>query len=135
MTHPILFRAKVLRPDPMTSPESGWVEGFYYQDLCNGEMRHFIKNCPCDWEIDPKSLGQATGLLDRKGAMIFEGDIIRQRGYGGMKPCAVKFEAGAFIVGWHGGSSTLTKPMLVQKNGLVIGNIHDNPELLNPTKP
>lgn len=41
MSREILFRAKVLRPDPMTNPESGWVEGFYYQDLCGGEVRPY----------------------------------------------------------------------------------------------
>lgn len=76
MSREILFRAKVLHPDPMTAPESGWVEGFYYQDLVGGEVRHFIKNCPCDWEIDPGTLGQATDVLDVNGNMIFEGDIV-----------------------------------------------------------
>lgn len=46
-------------------------------------------------------------------------------------PEGIKFDSGAFIIGYHSGSSTLVKPMLIQKNGIVIGNIFDNPNLLN----
>lgn len=49
----IRFRAKVLNPDPMTNPDNGYVEGFYYQDLDNGVVKHYIFNCPMKWEVDP----------------------------------------------------------------------------------
>lgn len=52
----IRFRAKVLNYDPETNPENGWVEGFYYQDLDNGQIKHYIFNCPNCWEIDPATL-------------------------------------------------------------------------------
>ena len=82
--------------------------------------------------VDPSSVSQFTGLLDKNGKEIYEGDVVLQRGYSGMRPMAVKFEQGAFIVGWHGGSSTQTRPMLIQKRCEVLGNIHNyNPELLN----
>ena len=50
------FRAKVLNPDPMTNPENGYVEGFYYQDLDNGVVKHYIHNCPMTWEVDPSTV-------------------------------------------------------------------------------
>lgn len=49
----IRFKAKVLNPNPASNPENGWVEGFYYQDLDNGVIKHYIHNCPMIWEVDP----------------------------------------------------------------------------------
>ena len=50
------FKAKVINNDPMTNPENCWVEGFYYQDLDNGVLKHYIFNCPMTWEVDPGTL-------------------------------------------------------------------------------
>jgi hypothetical protein len=52
----IRFKAKVIKNNPMTNPEYGWVEGFYFQDLDNGIMKHYIHECPMTWEIDPATL-------------------------------------------------------------------------------
>jgi hypothetical protein len=50
------FKAKVINNDPLTNPTNGWVEGFYYQDLDNGVLKHYIFNCPNTWEVDPGTL-------------------------------------------------------------------------------
>lgn len=42
--------------DSMTNPENGYVEGFYYQDLDNGVVKHYIFNCPMKWEVDPSTV-------------------------------------------------------------------------------
>lgn len=84
-----------------------------------------------DCAVDPETIGQFTGLRDKDSRPIYEGDIVMQRGYSGVKPMVVRFEHGAFIVGWHGGSSTQTRPMLIQKRCEVIGNVIDTPDLLN----
>lgn len=81
--------------------------------------------------VETNSVGQFTGMLDKNGKEIYEGDVILQQGYSGKKPMLVRFEHGAFIVGWHGGSSTATRPMLIQKRCEVLGNIYDNPELIS----
>ena len=52
----IRFKAKVLVNDLSTNPDNGWVEGFYYQDLDNSEVKHYIFNAPMTWEIDPSTL-------------------------------------------------------------------------------
>lgn len=84
-----------------------------------------------DCTVDKDTIGQFTGLYDKNQEPIFEGDIVLQQGYHGNKtPMVVKFECGAFIVGYHEGSSTKRKPMLLNSKCEVIGNIHDNMDLL-----
>lgn len=52
----IRYRGRVINHDPMTNPENGYVEGFYYQDLDNGVVKHYIFNCPMTWEVDPATV-------------------------------------------------------------------------------
>ena len=52
----IRYRGKVVNHDPMTNPENGYVEGFYFQDLDNGVVKHYIFNCPMTWEVDPSTV-------------------------------------------------------------------------------
>lgn len=52
----IRYRGKVVNHDSMTNPENGYVEGFYYQDLDNGVVKHYIFNCPMTWEVDPATV-------------------------------------------------------------------------------
>lgn len=111
-----------------------WVKGYY---LVNRGLHYIAPDefvnplaKPSDYEVDPDTVGQYTGAKDSKGKEIYEGDIVKHRGYNGMQTSVVKFEAGAFIVGYHDGSSTKRRPMLLQDKVEVIGNIHDNPELL-----
>ena len=52
----IRYRGKVVNHDPMTNPENGYVEGFYYQDLDNCVVKHYIFNCPMKWEVDPTTV-------------------------------------------------------------------------------
>lgn len=81
--------------------------------------------------VNPNTIGQYTCLHDKNNKEIYEGDIVLQQGYNGKKiPMAVRFENGAFIVGYHKGSSTRKTPMLVSCKCEVIGNIYDNPEFL-----
>lgn len=81
--------------------------------------------------VHTNTVGQFSGKTDKNGKDIFEGDIVLQQGYHGKKiPMVVKFECGAFIVGYHDGSSTKRKPMLLNSKCEVIGNIFDNADLL-----
>lgn len=84
-----------------------------------------------DWvKVEPTSVGQFTGLSDRNREDIYEGDIIV---CDMIPPEVVIFKDGRFA------TVPKDKPyrdtaLIVSTIGegcIVIGNIHDNPELLN----
>jgi uncharacterized phage protein (TIGR01671 family) len=67
---------------------------------------------------------QYTGLKDRNGTEIYEGDIIEIRdldGYIGIH--VVDFDYGEYVAGYF-------RLRLTAHRGIVIGNIYENPELL-----
>lgn len=93
----------------------------------------FNDRCSCTYHVDPATVGQFTGLHDKHGHEIYEGDVIRinltdgstnkssvfwnnRRGYWG---CDID------IIN-HGVQLGLIDKVRIE----VIGNIHDNPELI-----
>ena len=76
--------------------------------------------------VDPETIGQYTGLTDKNGTKIFEGDILKTKC--GIYVCFwddCNFEFG--IKNNKEGYGIAYMPL---KDLKVIGNIHDNPELL-----
>lgn len=85
-------------------------------------------------KVDPETVGQYTGLTDTNGKRIFEGDVIKS--WQG-KILAVKFgqyrddEEVVSGNGWYVSGEYGTLSFDERWGGHeVIGNIHDNPELL-----
>ena len=71
--------------------------------------------------VRPETVGQFTGLTDKNGTKIFEGDIIKLEQSG--KCYEVKYKSVCFCIGINWAISH-------EPDCEVIGNIHDNPELL-----
>lgn len=119
----ILFRGKRVS-------NGEWYEGVdVMHKTIRGEL--CLANVGEDWvRVIPETVGQYTGLTDRNGRKIFEGDIVR---YGdGLHRVVFEQRNGTAYFGiaiseietWHFDNSVPAKQMEV------IGNISDNPELL-----
>lgn len=78
------------------------------------------------YAVDKSTVGQFTGLTDKNGKEIFEGDILlRDRCV--ENPCIVEFENGGFKIHDRNVYSPLSA---IIQFSYIIGNIHDNPELI-----
>ena len=116
-----------------------WIYGYYVKDFWMPTSSGFgilpidkEKGGYC--EVAPETVGQHTGLTDKNGTKIFEGDILA-------------FSDRLVYVHWHDycgcwdcsyikevkGKATLCEDRSPNKwryNAEVIGNIHDNPKLM-----
>ena len=127
----ILFRGK-------RNDNGNWVEGSYVkmptEEICIMTDKIETKFV---FGILPETRGQYTGLTDKNGVKIFEGDILKTRTYGKISDNIIVNGFDTFAV--------IYKPCmfrLVNRNRRfnfvnirrdqleVIGNIYDNPELM-----
>ncbi|MBF1479067.1 YopX family protein [Prevotella pallens] len=132
MNREILFRGKDILKEE-------WV----YGDLVKTKNFVAIKKTNGDYfrptQVSPNTVGQYTGLKDKNGKQIFEGDIL---GYIGKRKDNMNKVYRRKVV-FHEGMFALLSKELPAYSALnyhcmedgrsawsVIGNIHDNPELI-----
>lgn len=124
MDREILFRGK-----DIFSGE--WRYGFYCRTT--DDVHYIMSQKPGAafeyFVVHKKTVGQYTGLKDCEGKSIFGGDILEHAGLLGV----IEFRGGIFgLYKTRNGHSVFGQ---MEKNaGKIIGNIHDNPELLEARK-
>ena len=138
----ILFRGKRI-------DNGDWIEGYYVKtvDYRTDSAVHSIIELPSafyprgeiarEYEISSSTIGQYTGLTDKHGKKIFEGDCFKTYCTGlpvykhivGYYPEHFAFMARCIEMNTVHYLSDY-RPSAIE----VIGNIHDNPELLEVTK-
>jgi uncharacterized phage protein (TIGR01671 family) len=150
MNREILFRAKSIQT-------GRWISGYYFEDEDNKsyigymskkryipdtrdwDIAEYYENNPTyNWvfvkeEVVSETVGQYTGLTDKNGTKIFEGDILQVNCHGDEigRVCIYYKYAMYLCDAIYGDVGFDTLGMLNANYQLeVIGNVYDNPELL-----
>ena len=151
MNREILFRGKLLRTGE-------WIEGYYCKTsdttyaFSEDYDRHPVPEHHCilvdeitDWglpnrptlhEVDPVTIGQYTGLKDRNGKRIWDGDILLFTNTDNEQSLYdVRWDYHRWLVQMHGDYSAMPDDLddFFCQYAEVIGNIHDDQELLEVT--
>ena len=134
MNREILFRGKRVS-------NGNWIEGYFVLLAINEGLKHAIYTGTDEgrfilFEVIPETVGQFTGLCDKNGNKIFEGDIVHfyDKDFTSSGIATVDFESGKWKINGHYITKLSSMVWLdLYRTGFeyeVIGNIYDNPELL-----
>ena len=118
----IIFRGKRLN-------NGEWVEGSLCTTIPSDENFYTIsyfdfEGYYIEEKVIPETVGQYTGLTDKNGKKLFEGDIVKVTFLG--FPVSIKDYV--FSISWQEDITGYRANYF--ENVEVISNIHDNPELL-----
>ena len=130
MKRKILFRGKSIEP----STEGMWIEGGL---LVHGNCSYILPNNPitpfgiAKYRVDPETVGQFTGMTDKNGAKIFEGDIMHFGSkYGSISDVKYIEDNAGFLIKDRWGDWHWLYNVVKSTNCEVIGNVFENKELL-----
>lgn len=137
MPREILFRAKRWK---QYDKNESWTYGVPLMNYLNECEMH--ADCIVRL-VYPETVGQFTGFTDKNGAKVFEGDIVRYNDFRTARIGAICFgdykESSedtpyhrGFFINWLN-DKLMRKELgfwISERNIEVIGNIHENPELL-----
>ena len=138
----ILFRGK--RVDNEQWLEGSLVNNVFFHADTKGAIPYIINpyeyeeyDCMEDIgelavEVAPETVGQFTGLLDKHGRKIFEGDIVKAT-----YDCGPAGEIERIVEVVFDSFGTNLQDWIFKEDGYlpeVIGTIHDNPELVEVTE-
>ena len=123
----ILFRGK-------HKADGKWCEGNLHIDKqCVAIITPDDTPLGCYGQVDPDTIGQYTGLTDKNGTKIFEGDIVKLRLLAAKMEWkgVCEYRNGAVGLAWqYAGERYCTFAGTCNAEYEVLGNIHDNPELM-----
>jgi uncharacterized phage protein (TIGR01671 family) len=116
----------------------GWWYGYVYSAILNLEERFYIKSLVGVFEVEKDTVGQFTGLLDKNGKEIYEGDVLS---VGENLTCSIVFIDknsedygdeihGAFHAHVFKHNKQIPLDSYLLNNCYIVGNIFDNPNLL-----